>query len=260
MSAYCVLDIETVSDLTVWTPPEPKKTVMVDLVGNPVGWTYDHMPPFPPVHSHRVVAWSCVFLSDDDGRYYHLDRYEAACSQDEKGLLEQITPILSQDSPLYVTWNGRSFDLPVLNLRSLKHGIQCNWYYSDKDVRYRYSEAGHCDLMDVFSDYGATRSISLDGACRLMGLPGKTGDFSGKDVEALLAGASGDERAHRLVEHYCLSDSVQTALLFIRSRYHKGMIDRNDYNSAVQSFLNSDDLMAIMSSAKTPISGSILLP
>src|SRR6266571_4794463 len=64
--------------------------------------------------------------------------------------------------------------LPVLALRSLRHGVAMSWYYQGR-VRHRYTEEGHLDLCDMLSDHGAARQVSLDAVARLIGLPGKIG-------------------------------------------------------------------------------------
>ena len=119
-----------------------------------------------------------------------------------------------------MTWNGRGFDLPVLALRSLRHGLSWPWYYRERDYRYRYSEEGHLDLGDFLADHGAARMTSLDGAARLIGLPGKEG-MDGSQVEGLWNTGQIDA-----LRRYCLSDVAQTAFLFLRQRLLVGQLDR----------------------------------
>lgn len=197
---------------------------------------------FPPPQAHRVVAISWVDLSGDDNCWYFHENSESLCAWDhrnpdatERDLLSRFIEAQTADEANVITWNGRQFDMPVVNLRALKHRLQMKWYYAERDVRYRYSEIGHIDLMDWFSDYGAAKNMKLGDAARLIGLPGKTGEVAGNNVARLHANGdnSGDMKA---VANYCLSDSLQTALLFIRSRYHKGMIDAKHYNKAISSF------------------------
>jgi predicted PolB exonuclease-like 3'-5' exonuclease len=132
-----------------------------------------------------------------------------------------------------VTYNGRSFDLPVIALRSLCHGVSLGWYYREKNVRYRYSEEGHLDLCDWLADHGATRSGSLDAVARLIGLPGKVG-VDGSQVEGLfLAGQLS------AIQHYCLADVSQTALLFLRFRLLQGMLGADQYKEATAALLDA---------------------
>lgn len=253
-AAYRVFDIETVVDDRFWTRPPMKwemTPVVADYVATPDGrlvyrssvenqqWVYNE--PFPPPQAHRVVSISWVDLSGDDDAWYSLvdaqtrsmwSHGEEAADNIEKGLLEDFGTLQANDKATMVTWNGRGFDLPVINLRSFLHNVACGWYYEDRDVRYRYSEAGHCDLMDVFSDYGAVRQMKLGDVARLAGLPGKVGPVSGANVvDFYNKGDYVDDMA--AVGKYCLGDSLQTALLFAKSRLHRGMISLSHYNDVV---------------------------
>src|SRR4029078_8345950 len=75
------------------------------------------------------------------------------------------------------------------------------------------------------SDHGAARMTSLDGAARLIGLPGKGEDgVDGRQVEGLY-----HARQLETLRHYCLSDVAQTAFLFLRYKLVAGMIERDVY-------------------------------
>ena len=146
-------------------------------------------------------------------------------------MLSDFADFVGARQPHLVTWNGRGFDLPVLLLRSLRHGLSWPWYYQGRDYRYRYSEQGHLDLCDFLSDHGAARMTSLDGAARLIGLPGKDG-VDGSQVEGLFN--AGQIEALR---RYCLHDVTQTAFLFLRYRLLVGQIDRPTYQRAAEAVL-----------------------
>src|SRR3990172_1820052 len=152
--SYLVLDIETVPDAALYERP--------DVAGGVV-------PPFPPLYVHKPVVVGALWLAED----YKLKKIGViGDGKDEKGMLEDFSGFVDRYRPDLVTYNGRSFDLPVLALRSLRHGVPMSWYYQGR-VRHRYSEEGHIDLCDMLSDHGAARSMSLDAAARLIGLPGK---------------------------------------------------------------------------------------
>jgi len=258
VAGYRIFDIETVPDYSVWTPPAPRWSLTPFAFTGPVG-LYPATEcflaaeePFPPPQAHRVVAISYVDLSDLDNEWYQFRGATQICdwsSTDpdgaEKAILREFIDAQFKDLAILVSWNGRSFDLPVINMRSFRHGISMGWYYNDRDIRYRYSESGHCDLMDVFSDYGAARNMKLGDVARCIGLPGKTGEVSGNSVAVTVA--KGDKiELQDLISDYCLSDSFQTAFLFIRSRLHKGMIDIKYYNKVIDSFSESSSLKRVL--------------
>jgi hypothetical protein len=202
--SYLVLDIETVPDPSLYVHPEAQNGIE---------------RPFPPLYVHRPVVLGCLWLDED----YRLKRIGVIGEgKDERGMLEDFSQFVLRWQPDLVTYNGRSFDLPVLALRSLRHGVPMAWYYKGR-VRHRYTEEGHLDLCDMLSDHGAARSMSLDSVARLIGLPGKIG-VDGSQVEGLWKAGQLE-----LIKSYCLADVAQTALLFLRFRLIQGMLDPEPY-------------------------------
>lgn len=207
--SYLVLDLETVPDPDLYTPPEV-----------PAGGER----PFPPTYAHRIILMGALWLRED----YRLERLGLVedGAQDEARALGAFSQFMARHTTELVTYNGRKFDLPVIVHRSLRHGVPLPWFYGRSDFRYRYSFEGHIDLCDVLSEHGATRPISLDAAARLIGLPGKTG-LDGSQVEGLYH--AGQLEA---LKSYCLSDVVQTAFLFLRFRLLMGALDPDGYRRA----------------------------
>ena len=132
---------------------------------------------------------------------------------------------------MLVTYNGRRFDLNVLALRALCHGVPLGWYYRDPALRERANEERHLDLCDALADHGAARSSSLDALAKLIGLPGKLG-VDGSQVDGLYA--RGELAA---IASYCLADVAQTALLFLRYRVLQGRLTLEAYRAAARSLL-----------------------
>jgi predicted PolB exonuclease-like 3'-5' exonuclease len=220
---YLVLDIETVPDIERWQKPELAPGAD---------------PPFPPAWAHRIIVIGCLWL--DHG--YRLKRMgvvgdvtggDGPPDVRERALLDDFSKFVGRARPILVTYNGRRFDLPVIALRSLCHGISLGWYYRERNVRYRYSEEGHLDLSDWLADHGATRPGSLDAVARLIGLPGKVG-VDGSQVEGMYA--AGQLGA---IQTYCLGDVAQTALLFLRFRLLQGLFDGERYHAATTGLLDA---------------------
>jgi hypothetical protein len=216
---YLVLDIETIPDKQRWHPE-----------------LQDGAPaPFPPAWAHRIVVIGYLWL--DHG--YRLKRLGVVADPGttpdarERAMLAELSRLVGKVRPVLVTYNGRGFDLPVIALRSLCHGISQGWYYREKNVRYRYSEEGHLDLCDWLADHGATRSGSLDAVAKLIGLPGKVG-IDGSKVEGM-------HEAGQLaaIQNYCLTDVAQTALLFLRFRLLQGMLAPDQYQLAAGALLDA---------------------
>jgi 3'-5' exonuclease len=245
---YLILDIETVPDTDRWQRPDLANS------GESV---------FPPTWAHRIIVIGCLWLGHD----YRLKRFgviggepvgaapgdvpgdvpdnvtdappdpgagsASAADHRERALLEDFSRFVGRARPVLVTYNGRSFDLPVIVMRSLCHAIALPWYYRDRDVRYRYSAEGHLDLCDWLAEHGAARAGKLDAIARLIGLPGKLG-IDGSQVEGLYrAGQLGS------IQSYCLADVAQTALLFLRFRLLQGQLTPETYRERTTALLDA---------------------
>ena len=257
---FRVLDIETIPDPTVWTPGEAQWKV-VPTSREHGNWDAQvaEVEPFPAPQAHRVVAvaWIDITMDIDPSvpRYRFTDAYTTckwcldprdtkAADEIEESILGAFsTAMKCQSGITLVTWNGRGFDLPVLSMRSLKQGISFGWYYDNRGMRYRYSDEGHLDLMDFLGDYGAARNMKLNDMAHLIGLPGKT-DMTGASVhdivksthEVGLLASNESQRKMDSVGRYCLQDAIQTALIFLRTRFHLGKIDRDEYHRCMDTF------------------------
>jgi 3'-5' exonuclease len=211
---FLVLDIETVPDGDLYRPPE-----------KPSGTE----KPFPPVYAHRIVVMGVLWL-DAGHRMTRLGVLGEG--KDEAGVLWAFSDFMRKNEPDIVTFNGRSFDMPVILQRSLRHGVPMAWFYGRGDYRYRYSVAGHLDLCDLLAEHGAARYVSLDAAARLVGLPGKVG-VDGSQVEGLWHAGQIET-----LKNYCLCDVAQTAFLFLRFRLLQGALDTEGYRRAAEDLHN----------------------
>ncbi len=146
---------------------------------------------------------------------------------DEREILGAFAAAMDRKRPTVVGWNSRGYDVPVIDARCRRHGIQFAWAHS-YDARYRYSEKASFDLKDYLANNGAARSWKLDVEARSMGLPGKM-DVCGDDVVAMVA-------TGRLAEvgAYCMSDVAQTAFVLLRVLLCRGSMPLERYRVAAR--------------------------
>jgi hypothetical protein len=270
---FRVTDIETLVDESAWTRNDPTFKLIGGLPRRDYG-SGDNGPAleplvemvsaFPPPYACRVVSISYVdvcFDASHEPRYW-FDKCYTECLWDvtdssaradalERRLLAHFNGVMTGSGEVesslvhLVTWNGRGFDLPVILMRSMRHQLACKWYYGNRNMRYRYSDEGHCDLMDSLGDYGAVRAMKLGDVARSIGLPGKT-DMSGDKVSVLYEESRKDpSRADDLMAktaRYCLQDSIQTALVWLRTRHLYGKVTSETHNAALETFRASKEI------------------
>jgi 3'-5' exonuclease len=169
---------------------------------------------FLPHEQQRVVAISVLLRSRDGLRVWSLGEEDA----DEKQLLERFYDGIEKYTPDLVSWNGSGFDLPVLNYRSLLHGISAGryWETGDNDQSFRWNNYlsrfhwRHVDLMDVLSGFQGRGRASLQSVATLLGLPGKLGMSGALVWDAFQRGELAAIRA------YCETDVLNTYLVYLR--------------------------------------------
>jgi predicted PolB exonuclease-like 3'-5' exonuclease len=199
---------------------------------------------FPRQPFHKVVAISFLeadIVRNHEGEQYHITdlRTGGKADSSEKELLEGFFKYLERANARLVSFNGRTFDLPVLKYRAMVHGIQAGWLFNRGDkwnnYQQRYSLDWHCDLLEALSDFGASARIKLNEACAAMGFPGKFGVDGAKVADLYDQGKLQD------IRDYCETDVLNTFLVYIRYMHHRGTLTTKHYNEAIQSALEIVD-------------------
>jgi predicted PolB exonuclease-like 3'-5' exonuclease len=115
-----------------------------------------------------------------------------------------------------VTFNGRGFDLPLLEMAAFRYGCSGMAYFQGSRNRYG---GNHLDLLDWLSNYGACRLAGgLDLLSKVLGKPGKM-EVSGDQVyEMYLDGKL------QAINDYCMFDTLDTYFAFLRTRVMTGDI------------------------------------
>ncbi|MBI1274527.1 3'-5' exonuclease [bacterium] len=185
---------------------------------------------------HKVVAIGMVKAHIDygsDGECYTLEEVRCGGEADssEEQLIKGFFAYAGRMRPRLVTFNGRTFDIPVLKYRAMKYGVQASWLYQSGDkwnnYQSRYSADWHCDLLEVLSDYGASARIRLNEVCSILGLPGKFGP-DGSDVMPMY-----DRGEMEAIRDYCETDVLNTYLVYLRHALHTGRTSAKLHDQAV---------------------------
>lgn len=125
-----------------------------------------------------------------------------------------------------VTFNGRGFDLPLLELAAFRHGCSARDYFYNSRNRFN---GNHLDLFDWLSNYGAHRLTGgLNLLAKMLGKPGKM-EMAGDQVYALWR-----EGRTREINDYCMFDTIDTYFVFLRTRVLLGEITLDEEKGYVE--------------------------
>lgn len=226
----CVFDIETIPDTKllqdIYDYKGSDKEIAQEAIKEQEAKSGSGFLPHP---FHKIVAISAV-IADEFGTFRKVNSMEGA---NEKELISDFLKFLDSHNPKLISFNGRSFDMPLLMIRALKYNLTCKAYFEVENrelnknkwenYRSRYSDRFHIDLMDSLSEFGAVRGLKLDHLCTMSGLPGKY-DVSGDQVMELYF----NEELQKIKE-YCESDVLNTYWLYLKYELLKGNVTSEDY-------------------------------
>jgi predicted PolB exonuclease-like 3'-5' exonuclease len=113
-----------------------------------------------------------------------------------------------------VTFNGRGFDLPLLELAAFRWGYSAREHFQSSRNRYN---SNHLDLQELLTNFSAYRlSGGLNLLAKLLGKPGKM-DVDGDQVYELHRAGRARE-----INEYCMYDTLDTYFVFLRTRVLAG--------------------------------------
>lgn len=239
-AVYLVQDIETIPETEIQHMWEEESKMLAEK-GKPTD--------FPPTWAHKVACIGMLALDKDH------KPIKGACAagglsggKSEKEMLEKWNEAASGKlfktaKPLkLVDWNGRKFDVPVMQTRCFRYGIQMPWYFGllpdnkggistwSKEYRDRYG-GNHLDVQELWTGKGSFVGPHLANLACLMGLPGKVG-IDGSQVYG-----AWKEKRFEEIDNYCMQDVFETAFIFQRFKYQAGDIDLEKYRECAGALL-----------------------
>jgi predicted PolB exonuclease-like 3'-5' exonuclease len=123
----------------------------------------------------------------------------------EKELLASFWTWLEGARPsLFVSFNGRRFDVPYLHIRSAIHGIEPSFPIP-------LGSSHHFDVREALEGDDRRRRGSLDYFCAVFGVPSPKMEMDGS-----LVGQAYAEGRIEEIERYCLADCRATLALYRR--------------------------------------------
>ncbi len=137
------------------------------------------------------------------------------------------------ERPTLVSFNGRGYDLPLLELAAFRYGLSVPpWFNVEarnyEQARNRYNIDAHIDLYDLLSNFGAMRLAGgLNLVANLIGKPGKTG-IDGSKVQDMH-----DAGEVLAINDYCRCDVLDTYFVFLRSRVLLGKLKLDEEQKLV---------------------------
>jgi predicted PolB exonuclease-like 3'-5' exonuclease len=212
-----VWDLETVPDLAAVARvngfEEGDETAARAVVG-------DKIPKLP----YHQIACIGALVAERVGPGWEVRSLGAPhCGErTEAELLQSFVDRIDELRPQLVTYNGGSFDLPVLRYRAMMRrvrapGLAIRPYFN----RYTTDALDLCDALACFDSRG---KMSLHELCRALGFPGKPDGIDGSEVSRYVV----EGRVHE-VAGYCETDVVSTYRVWLVYELFRGALTIEEF-------------------------------
>src|SRR5262249_33308693 len=217
-----VWDLETVPDLGGFAAAN-------DLVGKSDVEIREAIGDKFPKHIYHSIICIGALIAHRESDYWAVDALGAphVGERAEKQLITTFCDKIAELSPQLVTFNGNSFDLPVLRYRAMVHGVSAPGL-SARPYFHRYTE-DTIDLCDVFSSFSPQGKATLHEISRVMGLLGKPKGFDGSEVERYFR-----EGKIKEIADYCETDVVGTYQVWLRYELFRGTLSKGSFEASLQ--------------------------
>lgn len=213
-----VFDLETVPDVQAWATAAGLHGHAETSLRSQMG------DKFPRQIFHRIVCIGALLADRGADGIWRATVLEAPtlAERSERELIQDFVDRIDQLKPRLVTFNGASFDLPVLRYRAMMHRVSAAGLAAR---RYFDRFAGDTiDLCDLLSSYDNHHRVGLSQLARVLGLPGKPEGVDGGAVEGLFR-----DGQHKEISDYCRSDVLNTYRVWLRHELFRGMLGEVEF-------------------------------
>jgi predicted PolB exonuclease-like 3'-5' exonuclease len=215
-----VWDLETVPDLVGFAAAN-------GLVGQTDADIREVLGNKFPKHIYHTIVCIGALVAHRESEHWAVDALGAphVGERTEKQLISAFCEKIAALTPQLVTFNGNSFDLPVLRYRAMIHGVSAPGLAA-RPYFNRYTE-DTVDLCDILSSFAPHTKASLNELSKIMGMPGKPEGMDGTDVERFFL-----EGRVREIADYCERDVVNTYRVWLRYELFRGRLSESDHQTS----------------------------
>jgi 3'-5' exonuclease len=176
-----------------------------DLVGKPDAEIREALGSRFPKHIYHSILCIGALVAYQIEGHWVVDALGAphVGERTEKQLITAFCDKIAELNPQLVTFNGNSFDLPVLRYRAMINEVSASGL-SARPYFNRYTEDA-LDLCDALSSFAPQAKASLNEISKIMGMPGKPDNIDGSEVERYFLDGKIKE-----IADYCETDVVNT--------------------------------------------------
>ena len=208
-----IWDLETIPDLRGFAAAN-------DLAGKTDAEIREVLGSKFPKHIYHSILCIGALVAHRENDHWVVDALGAPHigERTEKQLITAFCDKIAELTPQLITFNGNSFDLPVLRYRAMINEVSAPGLFF-RPYFNRYTEDA-LDLCDVLSSFAPHTKASLNELSKIMGMPGKPDNIDGSEVEQYFLDGKIKE-----IADYCETDVVNTYRVWLRYELFRGRLD-----------------------------------
>ena len=221
-----IWDLETVPDLRGFAAAN-------DLAGKTEAEIREVLGNKFPKHIYHSILCIGALVAYREDDHWIVDALGAPHigERTEKQLITAFCDKIAELTPQLVTFNGNSFDLPVLRYRAMINEVSAPGLFA-RPYFNRYTEDA-LDLCDVLSSFAPHTKASLNELSKIMGMPGKPDNIDGSEVEQYFLDGKINE-----IADYCETDVLNTYRVWLRYELFRGKLDENGFRASEQNLID----------------------
>ncbi|MBX7198326.1 MAG: 3'-5' exonuclease [Rhodospirillaceae bacterium] len=235
-----VWDIETVPDLARWGAAN-------DLAGKDDQTIREALgAKFPKLPYHSIVCIGAL-IAHRETDVWTVDAIGAPHigERTEKALITAFVDRIAQLHPQLVTFNGHSFDLPVIRYRAMINGVSAPGL-SARPYFNRYSDDA-LDLCDALASFTPNGKATMHEISIALGLSGKPAEIDGSEVATYFQNGRIKE-----IADYCETDVLNTYQIWLRYELFRGRLTDTEFKASES---NLKDFVLAHASSKPHLKG-----
>lgn len=187
---------------------------------------------FQRLFLHEIVCLSGFWYHNNEIKLFSWTQEHYS----EAEIITKFFKIFQKFQPKLLSWNGSQYDLPLLMIRAMKHGLSAVEFWDQGELlqnkRYnnylhRYHQQ-HIDVMDALAMYHQKHFYKMDDIAQVFGLAGK-GEESGHIVSDYVK-----QNKWQQLSSCCEGDVINTWLIYLRFLLLKGQLSLEQHSYLVR--------------------------
>jgi len=168
-------------------------------------------------HLQKIICMSAVLRTDEEVKVWSL----GSDTDDEKAKLQEFYSCIEKHTPDLISWNGRQQELPILNYRTLLHGVSAPTYWGGAEGEGLW----HLALAENLACEQSDAIAPLNEVAIMLGFTNET------KTESAHAWDSYQQNNLSAISEECDENALKIYLIYLRHELMRGTLTSEHYDT-----------------------------